>query len=41
MRLPDMRVEMPLVAPEAGTIGEIRVSAGEMIEAGGVSAISE
>jgi len=33
MRLPDMMMEMPIVAPAAGTIDEIRVSSGETIEA--------
>ncbi len=36
-----MKMERLIVAPAAGTIREIRVSAGEMIEAEGVSAISE
>ncbi len=36
MRLPDMKMEMAIVAPAAGTVREIRVSAGETIEAEGV-----
>jgi hypothetical protein len=41
LNLGDMKMERLIVAPAAGTIREIRVSAGEMIEAEGVPAIGE
>lgn len=36
-----MKTEMPLVAPTSGTVKEVRVSTGQMVEADDVVAIIE